>query len=147
MWRTFLLTAFLVGVLPASAAAMEEPVAVESEPIPLPYPKAKSLRTTGIVVSSPGIFLGTLGAGLMIGGAASMGQCGESAPDCNVGPAFMVVGGGLSATLAVPFLGVGIPMWAVGHKRVNANEAAGQVTLTVQPMEREGAGLTLAGRF
>lgn len=116
-------------------------LAAES-PEPVPYPKARSLRNVGIVVTAPGLVMGTASVGLA-GLALHHGRTCEY--ECT-GIVYATVFSMASGVVAAPFLGVGLPMWVTGNRRLKTNRATLDASLTVVPM-RDGAAGHLAVRF
>jgi hypothetical protein len=108
-----------------------------------PERKARVQRDAGIGLTVTGGAFAAAGAGLAIASAASMRPCDDGQPDCNTGNAFGVVGGAGLGLVSVPFLAVGIPLWVIGDKRL---DAARGTALTVRPT-RGGAHVSLSGTF
>lgn len=139
------IVSFCLALCGAAAAHAQEPlrtdVALAPPPLPLRH-AGRAQRTTGIVLTATGATIAASGIGLATMSAVSMPTCDEGRPDCGMGHAFGIVGGGALAVVGTPFLAVGIPLWVVGDKRLRSHAVA----VGVQP-STDGARVSLQGRF
>jgi len=112
-----------------------------------PDPRGLAMKRTGIALTAHGTLVALTGGALALTPVIDPPRCSDEAPDCGMGSAFAVFYGTSIALTSVPLLATGIPLWAVGQKRINdRRRVPAAVDVRVTPTLHR-PGLVVTGRW